>query len=174
MEGEAELQSVRAIRAGMTRQFAAWSISSIMAGLVIAWSGRTQESASRAFLEALGVQSVIWGAINLVFAVLGLRQSARARRTPIDAASIDAELRERDGLVRTLRFNGKLNVLWVSIGIVLLVSAGAAALRGSERPTVASLLGHATGVLVQGWFLLSFDRAFLRALSRSSAPLSRP
>lgn len=165
---------MRATRAAMTLQFTAWSVSSIIAGLVIVWAGRTQESASRAFLEALGVQSVIWGAINLVFAVLGVRQSARARRTPIDAASIAAELGERDGLVRTLRFNGKLNLLWVSIGMVLLVSAGAAALRGSERPTVASLLGHAAGVLVQGWFLLSFDRAYLRALSRSSPQAGRP
>ena len=165
MNDPAELSRVRITRRRMSNLLCGWSIASIIAGVVIYWITGDQDSASRKFAEAVSAQFVIWGAIDLVFATFGILQVAKADRTPIDGEVASRELGDRDKLVRTLRFNRKLNWLWVACGIVLLASAAGAAWRGAEAASVASLLGHGAGVIVQGGFLFWFDRVFLKKLT---------
>jgi hypothetical protein len=83
-----------------------------------------------------------------------------------------SEFRQARSLLKTLKFNHKLNLLWISIGVGLGALAIGSALRGSEPAQVASLVGHCLGVLLQGGFLLLFDRRFEGGL-RQLPPLAR-
>lgn len=155
--------AIRAVRRRKAWQFAAWAGGSITAGAV-AWAMiGDREGAPADFGRAVAIQFLIWGVINAIFAVMGLTGSAAQR----DAA---AELQERDKLIRILRFNGKLNLLWIAIGVNLLFWAAVAGLTRADAKGFATLLGHAAGVLVQGGFLMGFDRAFLRALGAENRP----
>lgn len=103
----------------------------------------------------------IWGAIDLVFALMGLRQSQVAARTPLTPAV--ARLEHADGrkLLATLQFSHKLNWVW-------LATAGGLYL-WAVLVTSPVLAGHGTGVLVQGGFLFLFDRRFDAELRRTLA-----
>lgn len=134
-----------------------WALASMVVGVVAvlpAW-GKSDPPAGEVFAAALGAQFFIWGAIDAGLAGLGLRSVARAEATP---HARDQELRRRDKVIRILQFNVKLDVLWVSIGVLLLVLAW---IYPGGR---ASLLGHGTGVILQGGFLLIFDHLFARRL----------
>ncbi|MBC8107495.1 MAG: hypothetical protein H7Z14_12960, partial [Anaerolineae bacterium] len=74
--------------------------------------------------------------------------------------TISLELGDRDKLVRLLHFSGKLNVIWVALGI-LLIAIGAA-LRNAAK------VGHGGGVVIQGGFLMWFDRSFLKSLTKTA------
>lgn len=159
MERESfNLAGVRAVRRRMSGVLAAWSVGSVLAGAAAWAAAQGRDAPVRQLLEAVAAQFVIWGAIDLLFAVIGLRQTWRSVGTDDDAEQLDTSK-----LVRILRFNNRLNVVWLAVGAVLLASGLAAAVRrvGSEAGA-ASLIGHGVGVLVQGGFLALFDRAFLR------------
>lgn len=141
-----DISHLRSVRKRMTFLLLSVSVGSIVGGVVmIGLAGR-----SDVWLAAIGWQFVIWGAIDLIFSLLGLRQSNRAQRGLAD------DRLEATQLIKSLRFNGKLNVLWVLIGLGLLAPG---AVWGN-----ASLIGHGVGVLLQGGFLLVFDRIFLSKL----------
>jgi hypothetical protein len=140
------VQRIRDVRAIFTRTFLFWSLGSIAAGaVVLAVEGH-------AFARTVAVHFVIWGAINLVFALMGVQQGARVKR----AAPAEGEIDEAQRLLHSLRFNQKLNWLWLGMGVVLLILG--AALQN------AGLLAHGVGVAVQGGYLFAFDRVFERKM----------
>ncbi|HMO27502.1 MAG TPA: hypothetical protein PKB10_14675 [Tepidisphaeraceae bacterium] len=135
-----------------------WALASMIVGVLAvlpAW-GKPDPPAGEVFAAALGVQFFIWGAIDAALAGFGLRNVARSEATP---HSFDQELRRRDKIIRILRFNARLNIGWVSLGAILLLFAW------FYPGARASLLGHGTGVVLQGGFLLIYDPLFARRLS---------
>lgn len=115
-----------------------WALASIVVGLGLLLS-------EEATLRAIGVQFVVWGAIDALIAGVGVRD--RRRRIARGEAQ-DPELRrafERH-LRRLLRLNAGLDVGYLAIGAGLVLLW-----------TTPEGLGHGVGVLVQGGFLLLFD-----------------
>ena len=113
----------------------AWGVGSVVLGVPTFWLGPV--------VAAAGSQFVIWGAIDALIALPGLR-----RDDGLDPAK----------LLETLEFSRKLNYLWLAIGLGLLIG-------GIWLPV---LIGHGVGVLVQGGFLFGFDRGFHRDLSAAA------
>ena len=120
------------------RQLRVWSVASIAVGapLIVFASGGWQ---------ALGLQFVVWGSIDLVIALVGLRDAARKKQAGVFDALESCE-RERRRTARLLWINAGLDVGYVLVG-AWLASGDASPVR----------MGHAIGVLVQGGFLLVFD-----------------
>ena len=133
-----------------------WSVASVAAGgVALPLVPAKPRPAAAEFTSAVAWQFLIWGAIDLVFAGLGVWQ---ARAANADHAGGEPQTRK---LLGALRFNRKLNWLWVGGGVALIVWS---ALTG----WAASLLGHGVGVLVQGGFLFAYDRRFERDLSAAA------
>lgn len=155
---DAELaNATRRVRQRKAWQFTAWSAGSIVAGALFwAWSHRLTDVRSE-IVRTVAVQFIAWGLINAIFAALGLRGAA----TPRDVAT---ELAERARLIRVLHWNKWLNLLWVSIGVLLLAAACVSLASGAPVKTTAAIFGHGAGVLAQAAFLMGFDRRFLEAL----------
>lgn len=147
MEPSRAALAYRAGVARLLRQLTAWSLGSIVAGAAALLGGGP-------FLRALGLQFVIWGAVDLVLALSGERDRRRVRTRGEEADAAAAE-RDRRRLVRLLRINAGLDVAYVAVGIGLIAF-------GPDRVWA----GHGTGVLVQGGFLLIFDALHARALAR--------
>jgi hypothetical protein len=121
------------------RQLGAWAALSVAAGAALLLA--SDDVAARAF----AVQCLVWGAIDGAIALaggLGLRR-ARARGEVGVAARASAERRR---LRRLLRLNALLDVGYVAVGVVLLLT----------WRTEAGM-GHGWGIVVQGGFLLVFD-----------------
>lgn len=106
-------------------QLLSWALASCAVGLMLVGRG--------GFWGDFGLQALVWGAVDLVIAALGLRQAP-----PVDAARALARLR------RLLMINAGLDVLYLLAGAFVLWLAPAAR-------------GHGAGILVQGGFLLLFD-----------------
>ncbi|HRK29720.1 MAG TPA: hypothetical protein PLD59_01475 [Tepidisphaeraceae bacterium] len=159
-----EIQASRRTRRRMTLLLLVWSIASIVLAPTIYWIAATQESASRKFAEALALQFLIWGLIDLVFAAVGVISSRRSETSPGAVPDFTAEQRGVEKLLNALRFNVKLNWFWVASGAVLLAAGVGAGWRGSSAESVGSLFGHGAGVLCQAGFLFWFDRSFLHKL----------
>ena len=111
-----------------------------------------------AFWSAVGTQFAIWGLIDLAFASVGVAQSMRTAATPITPQAEADEFLAAEKLLNVLRFSHKLNVGYV------LVAAGLLAAGAGSRS--AALLGHGTGVALQGGFLLVFDAIYARRYDR--------
>lgn len=129
----------------------------IVALIVFAFQPSIPAGATRAILQAIGAQSLLWGLIDAGFALFGLKQAQSAERSSINPSVIDRELSDRDKLVRLLRFSRKLNMFWLGLGIVL-IAWGAGICN-------ATLIGHGVGVAMQSGFLMLFDGFFLKSLS---------
>jgi hypothetical protein len=143
---------LRVIRRGMADWLGGWALGSVVLGVVL-WFG-----VGGAFVGAIGSQFAIWGAIDLVFAVMGWRQSWKVA----GALPAAEELVEGVKLGDFLQFNHWLNVAYVAVGCGLGLMAVFAS--GDGR---LALAGHGAGVLVQGGYLLWLDRrneARLRAV----------
>jgi len=151
------LHRLRDLRRTMARFLFIASTVSIISG-VFMWIGGND------YWKSLASQFVIWGLIDIVFAMLGVRQYLRADRTPESETASREEFAEAGSLLKSLRFNNGLNLVWVSTGFVLLVW-------GSVVMS-AGLLGHATGVLFQGGLLMWLDLTFAGRLSVISSKQS--
>jgi hypothetical protein len=129
------------------RQLGAWAAASIAAGVALILAGGP-------FGRAVGIQFVVWGAVDLAIAALGDRDRRRklARGAADDPAAAAAETRR---LRRLLWINAGLDVVYLAVG---------AALVGLGRSPV--LDGHGVGVLAQGGFLLLFDALHAASLPR--------
>lgn len=103
---------------------------------------------------APAIEFVAWGLINLGFTISGIRG---ANRVTSDELAI-AKGRE---LARLLRINAWLNVVWISLGVVLIA--------WGYRAWSPSLVGHGVGVLVQAIVLTILDRVFERELHAEPA-----
>lgn len=133
-------------RAGtIARQLATWALASagIGAGL-LAWGDP--------FARAVGIQFLIWGAVDGAIAGVG----ARDRRRKVTAGA-DRDPQASAAEARRLR-----RLLWINAGLdVLYVAVGAGLVAFGPGPVVD---GHGVGVLIQGAFLLIFDTAHAATL----------
>lgn len=120
------------------RQLRAWSLASIGVGVVLVVIGSGG-------VEAVGVQCIVWGAIDLAIAWLGLRDARRKDAAGVFATEEGRE-RERRRTERLLWINAGLDVGYVLVGAWLWMG----------EPN-AVRMGHAVGVWIQGGFLLAFD-----------------
>jgi hypothetical protein len=158
MDRQSELIRTRNVRRRMSFRLTLWAGASMVAALIAFVAlPSIPPGASRAIVQAIAAQFLLWGLIDAGLALYGLKQAQTADRSPLNALTIDRELLDRDKLLRVLRFSAKLDVAWVGTGI-LLIAVGA----GIRN---APLIGHGIGVLVQGGFLMWFDRVFLRSLT---------
>lgn len=131
-------------------QLGTWaSLSIVGGGLLIALGGP--------FGRAIGIQFVVWGAVDLAIAGAGDRDRRRkltagAGRDPAASAAETRRLRR---------------LLWINAGLdVLYATVGAGLVAFGTGPVVD---GHGVGVLIQGGFLLVFDVAHAATLPPSDA-----
>ncbi len=129
------------------RQLAAWAAASLGTGVLLVFVGAP-------FWRAVGVQFLVWGAIDGAIAGAGWRDRRRLARSGVDRDQADSE-RHRRRLRRLLLVNVGLDVLYLAIGTALL---------GFDAGPVRA--GHGVGVIVQGGFLFVFDAWHAARLTR--------
>jgi hypothetical protein len=149
---KATMIDIWAYQSALTRRLLAWSLFSLIAGLVMQMGG--------VVLRAAGMQFVAWGAIDAGIALVGRNQS-RQRKASADADTPAVLAAETSKLHRLLWLNTALDVLYMVAGLA------AARRRGDER-----WRGHGLGIVVQGGFLFIFDllHALPLAPERHSSP----
>lgn len=148
MSADNPLSRISAVRLRFSRLLLLWCVVSIAVSIAV-WSlgSGQQVQGERAFLGAVAAQFFVWGAIDGIFAGVGLSQAR------------SADPREAQNLVRTLRFSFRLNFVLLAVGI-LLCAAGV-------MFRSIGILGHGIGVTTQVVFLISFDNFFLRGMLRN-------
>jgi hypothetical protein len=119
-------------------RLAAWSIISIVTGIVLVAAGS-------GFLDGFGLQALIWGTIDGVIAAIGMIAGVRWSRAPHDIEQAERALRR---LYHILRINTFADTLYVVAGILVAVIWGN---RG------AFILGTGWGIIIQGTFLFAYD-----------------
>lgn len=125
-------------------QLAIWSVLSIGAGLTAFLVGS-------AVIRGIGIQAVIWGVVEGVFAAIGARRAyQRANLAPDEYR----EIRDTVRLRRALSFNARLDLLYIVLGCAIFIFF-------LERPFV---YGNGLGIFLQGLFLLFFDLIHARRL----------
>lgn len=123
-----------------------WGGASLLIGSALLAFLRVRGQRS-SLLEHLGIQTALWGAIDLGLAVLGLRQLA---------------LRDLAGATRLDRFlwlNVGLDAGYVMVGVTLLVFGW----RAPQRP---GLVGAGLAVIVQGSALAILDLLLAGQIAR--------
>ncbi len=125
-------------QAQLSRRLLLWGAISISLGL---WLITRQAE----FWRGLGLQAVIWGLIDGVIALHGLRRAGKRLHLHVD---LEAAARETSTLRRILRINAGLDLLYIAGGAALLL------LRGGENEFAA---GNGWGIILQGVFLFLFD-----------------
>lgn len=144
MQTPPDPHSIRAVRRQMTLVLLSFSLASaVIGGAILAGRGEP-------WVQAIGWQFAIWGMIDLVFAWMGVRQFRRSDRGEAD------DVAEATKLARTLRTSDKMNWFWMLIGLTLI---------GAGVGNVV-VMAHGIGVLIQGGFLLFYDRVFMYRLQR--------
>jgi hypothetical protein len=162
MDRKNELMRVRDVRRRMSLRLAGWAGASMIVALIgFVAQPSIAPGVARQLSQAVAAQCLLWGLIDVGFAMFGLRQAQSADRAPINSSTIDRELSDRDRLIRLLRFSAKLNLGWIALAIVLI--ALGAGLRN------AMVIGHGIGVMLQGGFLLAFERSFLKLLTPANS-----
>jgi len=122
---------------GIMTTLGAWSVGSMGAGAVMLLASRDTE------VRYAGLQNLAWGAIDGVFALVGLYQASHERADVHDFAGWRGEQRATEQI---FWINAALDLLYVGIGAAL-------AMGGKTDQT----RGTGFGVLAQGGFLLTFD-----------------
>lgn len=138
-------------------RLACLSIMSIGLALPLVMFTQTPDG-SDPFYVAVAMQFAIWGLIDLVFALLGLRETSRILRMPADTRSDHARTRA-ESLLSLLRKSRWQNAMWITSGVALLIVGYAI-----WSPSWA---GHGVGVIVQAALLVWFDARFYESLSRA-------
>ena len=133
-----------------------FAMLSLIASMALWFAAQTPDGADPWYL-AIGIEYAVWGAINLGFAISGLRGVAHIRSLDSAARSVSA-IRRTQELLRLLRISTWLNVVWLTLGAALVV-CGYLAWSGA-------LVGHGFGVLTQAIVLTMLDACFLRELNR--------
>ena len=114
-----------------------WSGGSILLGVGMGLSSWT-------FLQGIGLQMIVWGAIDLGIALVGIVRAKRLYGAPPEERLVVQEALQ---LRRILIVNARLDILYVLAGATIVVLF---------RHDLF-LLGNGIGVLIQGVFLLVFD-----------------
>lgn len=129
--------TIWSLQARISRHLLVWSALSIIGGSLLLFLAP--------FWRGVGVQGLVWGAIDAAIAGFGLASLRRKRRRP-DANTSETLLREARSLRRTLLINAGLDVLYVVGGVIVLTNL-----------TTEFARGNSVGIIVQGGFLLVFD-----------------
>ncbi|HEY0739252.1 MAG TPA: hypothetical protein VGD69_30300 [Herpetosiphonaceae bacterium] len=117
----------------------AWGVASIVAGAGLA-TNRRQE------LRQIGLQSIVWGAIDAGLALSGRRGARKnQQRDPASAP--------RSGSQEAARFQ---RIVAINAGLDLLYIAGGLRLSQAARND-AGRYGTGLGITIQGAFLLLYD-----------------
>ena len=111
-------------------------------------AGAAAQASGNPFLKQFGTQALVWGIINAVLALLGLRGTANKR----------AERAHPAAQARRFRVIVAINAL-LDVGYI----AGGVALARSGRN---ARTGMGVGIIVQGAFLLLFDLALVALSAR--------
>jgi hypothetical protein len=121
----------------LSLQLLVWGAGSIILGTLFLVTGGP-------FLRGIGLQALIWGVVDACLAGFGARRAwKRSREAPDEYRTTRDALR----LVRILRINTALDVVYIAVGITVAVLFRA-------NPFG---LGNGVGVIIQGAFLLGFD-----------------
>lgn len=133
-------------QAAVSRQLMRWAVASVVAGAAFL------AARSRPEHTGIGIQFVVWGAIDGLIAGFGRIGTQRRLNTTPDPAAPAVIERETRNLGRLLWLNALLDVGYVLGGVLL-----------TRREPVEKWRGHGIGVIIQGGFLFFFD--LLHALS---------
>lgn len=117
----------------------AWGVGSIVAGAGLA-TNRRQD------LRQIGLQAIVWGAIDAALALSG-RRGARQNR------HLDPASEQRSGSQEAARFQ---RILAINAGLDLLYIAGGLRLAQTARHNPGRY-GTGLGIAIQGTFLLIYD-----------------
>jgi carboxylesterase len=119
----------------------AWSTLSILWGLYLIWF----QVGDNPYKNGLGLQLIVWAVIDAVIALFALRGlTVKMARVP-DPAQIE---KDSVTLRRILLINAGLDVIYLTIGLILILTLG---------QTDAFARGSGVGILIQGGFLFLFD-----------------
>ncbi len=122
----------------LTKRLFLWSSLSIIAGIVSFLLGN-------GFWKGFGIQCFAWGFIDLLIATFGMINTFRKRKGVYTEEKLFEESKKIRGI---LLINVALDVLYVSIGLILVIMIG------SKN---SGWQGHGEGVILQGGFLFLFD-----------------
>lgn len=136
----------------LSRQLLVWSALSVVVG--------TPLLLSAPFWRGVGLQGLVWGAIDAAIAGFGL-WSLRWKRARPDADAPAVLAKETRTLRRLLLVNAGLDVLYIVGGTVVLTQF-----------TTAFARGNGVGIIVQGAFLLLFDTFYAFQTNRVAATLA--
>jgi hypothetical protein len=115
----------------------AWGLGSMGAGGALAFGGRTD------FEKGLGIQNLVWGAVETAFAVAGEAQARRGLFVGPDAKPWQAD---RASLAKAFWANAALDVAFVLAGALIWNLGGTDLVRGTGA-----------GIALQGGFVFCFD-----------------
>jgi len=136
----------------VSRRLLLWAVPSILAGAMLILFGNP-------FWRALGIQALVWGAVDGVIAWFGLLRLRKKAKSP---SSFSEEAQEASRMRKILWINNALDVLYVAGGAALVAFLGS----GSDL-----WRGTGWGIILQGTFLFLFD--LMHAL-RVPDPLQLP
>lgn len=122
----------------LSHRLLAWAVLSIFTGMLL-WPLQPT-----GFWHGFGVQCLIWGAVDGIIALLGLRGLREKLESPPD---FEVARGDASRLRKILWVNSALDVLYLSGGLWIFL----------RFPADAWLQGTGAGILVQGGFLLLFD-----------------
>lgn len=115
----------------------AWGLGSMGAGAAMAFGGRDD------FEKALGVQNLVWGAVDATLAFVGEAQSQKGLFVGPDAKPWQTD---RASLAKAFWVNAILDVAYVLTGTLIWNLGGNDLVRGTGA-----------GIALQGGFLFCFD-----------------
>lgn len=126
------------------RRLVLWAVLSVLVGAALLLLGDP-------FWRGVGLQAVVWGAIDGAIGLVGRRGAARGRR--LHAGDLVATSRE----ARRIR-----RLLWVNAGLDVAYIVGGFVLAGPIAAGDPFLAGNGWGIVAQGAFLLVFDALHAR------------
>ena len=139
--------TIWSLQARISRQLLIWSALSIVTGALLLFLAP--------FWRGVGVQGLVWGAIDAAIAGFGLMQLRRKRGKP-DADLPETLQREARSLRRSLLINAGLDVLYIVGGVLILTNF-----------TAEFAHGNGVGIIIQGGFLLVFDTFYAFRVQRN-------
>ncbi len=128
-------------QATVSRRLLVWAIGNIVGGI---WLQQHRNKV----LRGVGMQSISWGAINALIALVGDGIASIRRSRLSNPYSYEVTQRESRNLFRALWINGVLDVFYIIGGILLIVTRG---------KTSRLMRGNGWGIIIQGGFLFAFD-----------------
>jgi hypothetical protein len=132
----------------------AWSVISVLGGAVVWWRARGTTSRAGRAASAFGRQTAIWGLVDAVIAVRGLRGHARASSAARSAMAAGSPSGVQSSAQAARRHGRRLAAL---TGANAVLDVGYAAGGAALAARSARLRGDGVAVALQGVFLLWLD-----------------